>query len=180
MAASTASAATGRQRTCPRRMGLRRGPFPRNPKIPSPLAPVPVQPPSQPPRRPGGLQLQRDRSSPCTAAPCVLARVRRSPEPPLRPCSAESPLLDRAASAPLLGERDWSRPCSAARLRPAGLPSRAPARDGESARRAAARPASCDCDPAVACWSTKCVFRAQMCIRAKFVIRAFTIFGPPV
>jgi hypothetical protein len=72
MAASTASAAAGRRRTCPRRMGLRRGPFPRNPKMPSPLAPVPCgRVPSPSSRRlslPGGQEAPSS-SATATARP---------------------------------------------------------------------------------------------------------------
>jgi hypothetical protein len=176
MAASTASAAAGRQRTCPRRMGLRRGPFPRNPKMSSPLAPVPCgrvpSPSSHRLSLPGGQEAPSSSATgaaPARLRPCVLARARRSPEPPLRPCSAESPLLDRAASAPLLGERDWSRPCSAARLRPAGLLSRAPARDDESARRALRGCAACVLRLRPSC----CLLVYQMCISGPNVY-----FGP--
>jgi hypothetical protein len=184
MAASTASATAGRQRTCPWRMGLRRGPFPfsfrschcrlallpRNPKTPSPLAPVPCgRVPSPSVCRlslPGGQEAPSSSvtatgaaPAACAAAPlrpCASATVTRAAPAPLLGGVAPALLLDGAASAPLLDERDRSRPCSAARLRPAGLPSRAPARPSY--------------------WSTKCVFRAQMCISGQICISGLYYF----
>jgi hypothetical protein len=114
--------------------------------------PVPVQPPSQPPRRPGGPQLQRDRDGATEVAPDGCA---------LRPCASAT--VTRAASAPLLGgvaPARQSRPCSAARLRPAGLLLRAPARDGESARRALRGCAACVLRLRPSC----CLLVYQMCI----------------
>jgi len=159
------------------RMGIRRGPFPfsfrschcrlallpRNPKTPSPLAPVPCgRVPSPSVCRlslPGGQEAPSSSvtatgaaPAACAAAPlrpCASATVTRAAPAPLLGGVAPALLLDGAASAPLLDERDRSRPCSAARLRPAGLPSRAPARPSY--------------------WSTKCVFRAQMCISGHFL-----------
>jgi hypothetical protein len=182
MAASTASAAAGRQRTCPRRMGLRRGPFPRNPKMSSPLAPVPCgrvpSPSSHRLSLPGGQEAPSSSATgaaPARLRPCVLARARRSPEPPLRPCSAESPLLDRAASAPLLGERDWSRPCSAARLHPytaCALPACPHELQRETARVRDAPCAACVLRLRPSC----CLLVYQMCISSQICISGLYYF----
>jgi hypothetical protein len=194
MAASTASAAAGRQRTCPRRMGLRRGPFPRNPKMSSPLAPVPCgRVPSPSSRR---LSLPGGQEAPSSSATATARPKQPLHDCALRPCASAT--VTRAAFAPLLGgvaPARQSRLCSPARrarLEPpllggAPAPCR-PALTSSSARRreCATRPARLrGLRPATATqllpvglpnvyFGPKCVFRA------KFVIRAFTIFGPPV